>query len=317
MDLAGPEPELVATKEDKPIDQYFEGFTRLGDQIFFYKPSRTGDGAETTLQTSPDLIVFCSWLYALPKHISKYITAYQKIYPSTSILLLKQDGPDLLWRPTARQMENLGPAVSIVKGPESGMKTKPKILMHVFSNGGSFTACQLADAYTLQSEPGHAVLPISALVIDSAPSIPTISTGYVAMTHGLPKSLPAPLRALGGVILYSFIGVASVVGSLLGSEDVISSMRRKLNDSKGPFMQNGVNRMYIYSETDQLVPWQHVEAHAKEARLVVEELGIDPIVGVRMEKFVGSKHVGHVVVDSERYWGLVRSFWEDCNADSQ
>lgn len=307
MDNTGPEPELMATitKTDRPQDTALKGFTKLGDQVFYYDPAGEGSKSRSSPSesSSPNLIVLCSWLYALPKHIAKYTSAYQRIYPNTPILVLKQDGPDLLWRPNAWQMESLKPAVSVVKGVQN-RTTRPQILMHVFSNGGSFAACQFADAFALQ--------PVSALIIDSAPSIPTISTGYVAMSQGLPKSLPAPLRALGGVLLYSFIGVASVVGSLMGVEDVISGMRWKLNDRKGAFMQNGLSRMYIYSESDELVPWQHVEAHANEARQVVEDLGGNGTAKVKLEKFVGSKHVGHAVVDAERYWGLVKTFWESC-----
>ena len=323
MDMLGPEPDVKDDTGGRAAeDPYLKGFAKLGDQIF-YNASQTSDAASESDDASfPDLIILCSWLYALPKHISKYTNAYQRIYPSTPILLLKQDGPDLMWRPNKWQMENLKPAVSVVRVLEQERNSRPRTLVHVFSNGGSFTACQLADAYALSVRAENkdsgwltgpiTLLPISALIIDSAPSITNMRSGFIALSQGLPSSLPAPVRTIGGVLMYTFRVSTSMAGKMLGVEGAITGMRRKLNDAHGAFMVDGVLRLYIYSETDELVPWQHVEMHAREARSVLEKRSNGAgTLQVKLEKFVGSRHVGHVVVDARRYWRVVKTHWAE------
>lgn len=311
MDLTGPEPELndlAYTSATMGKDSSIDGFVKLGEQTFYHQPQTS-----TTETGSPDLIILCSWLYALPKHISKYTTPYQTLYPSVPIILLKQDGPDLMWRPKSWQMENMKPVVEIIKGLERDKGRALRVLVHVWSNGGSFTITQLADAYVLfPKDSSVSVLPVTVLIIDSAPSVPGIKTGYVAMSQGLPKALPEPVRLLGGGLVYGLISVGALIGKLLGVEGAITGMRRKLNDPSGPFMTDGVQRVYIYSETDELVPWQEVEEHAREAKHIfnAEKAGSGE-ERVKTEKFVGSRHVGHLMVDADRYWRIVKSFWKE------
>ena len=288
------------------------GFDALGPQIFYHRPTEQSSHVVRDPELPPELVIICSWLYARPKHIAKYTNVYQKLYPSSPILLLKQDGPDLMWRPNSWQMQNLSPAVEIVNALQAGLKREPKVLLHVFSNGGAFTACQLADAYSLHhtSQSGKMLLPISALIIDSAPSIPTMSAGFTAMSQGLPSSLPAPVRALGGLMMYTGLVSLSAVSKVLGSEGAISGMRRKLNDRTGAFMQDSLKRTYLYSDTDELVAWRDVELHASQASAICHDRGNGRNTEiVYLEKFEGSKHVAHAVVDPKRYWAIVENAW--------
>ena len=61
-------------------------------------------------------------------------------------------------------------------------------------------------------------------------------------------------------------------------------------------------RMYLWSKTDRLIPYEDVVAHGKQA----EKDG----VAVRMEEFVGTPHVLHVRGNEARYWEAVKTFWE-------
>ncbi|KAK5078220.1 hypothetical protein LTR64_003373 [Lithohypha guttulata] len=301
MDMTGPAPTLQL---DMSItnDLHIKGFETLGGQIFYYRPNTSSDQQNMKKTSSPDLIIICSWLYARQRHIAQYSETYRRIYPQSRILLLKQDGPDLIWRPNAWQMQEMKPAVKVIKELEAGAKGRPSILLHSFSNGGAFTSCQLADAYALHC--AGELLPISAVVIDSAPSIPTARVGWTAMSQGFPPSLPAP--------------VLGTLGRLAGIEGSMTGLRRKLNDSAGSFMQEGLKRVYIYSDTDELVPWTHVEAHAQEAKEVLRSnRGEEAAKLVQLEKFVGSKHVAHAVMDGERYWNIVQQLWEGLEATEQ
>jgi hypothetical protein len=59
--------------------------------------------------------------------------------------------------------------------------------------------------------------------------------------------------------------------------------------------------MYIYSDTDQIVASKFVEEHAVEAEL----LGYK----VDREKFLGSSHNAHLLMDQDRYWNAVQRLW--------
>ena len=318
FDLANPR-EVVMTAKEWPPVPYLEDFDRLGEQIFLSKNPL--DLSKEAPSGCPGIIVLCTWLYAQPKYVSKYTAAYRKMYPQTAILLLKQDGPDMMWRPNAWQMDNMKPAVDILRGETTGRLPRP-IHMHVFSNGGAFTACRLAEAIDLaeksslgndggsNSSMKDFTLQISTLVIDSAPSIPSLARGRVALTQGMPASLPGPVRAVGGLILYSSMISLSLVSRMLGSEGVLTGTRRKLNDTDGPFIAAGIKRIYIYSESDELVPYQEVEEHAHEARDIYDnQFGGSGHDQVQFEKFEGSKHVAHAVKDPDRYWSIIKKLW--------
>lgn len=73
------------------LTERIPGFVRLDDTSSFYQPAK-GIDATATLQdkqSDPDLIVFCSWMSAAPKHITKYTAAYQSLFPNTAILLIE------------------------------------------------------------------------------------------------------------------------------------------------------------------------------------------------------------------------------------
>ncbi|KIW90842.1 uncharacterized protein Z519_08625 [Cladophialophora bantiana CBS 173.52] len=355
MEFAGPEPELQSGEEPEaprmPCDPHLADFTQLGSQIYIYTPPAPSveeiNGAAEAHQRQqeqrsldPDLIIVCSWMYAQSRNIGKYIKVYQTTYPSSPILLLRQDGGDFFFRTKAQQMRNLTPAVSLIrdlsakkeKNKEGQNKGKRlKVLCHVFSNGGAWTVCQLADAYyhhqqKQQQEPRQqlsspvpckeidVLLPITVLVLDSTPSLPNVTASHTAICEALSKSPPA-LRALGSVLVWGYLGVSHVVGAVAGREDVTLSLRRRLNHPRGAFTQPSLRaRVYIYSQADALIAAADVEAHAREAAQVLTG-GRDR---VRLEDFGESRHVGHVLADPARYWAIIESLWrESCRGSGQ
>lgn len=302
MELAGPEPELQSGTELP--DPYLTEFSKLGPQIFFYTP-RLSEAGQTTVQVvQPDLIIVCSWMGAQSRYIRKYLSPYQTKFPQSPILLLRQDGSDLFWRSKWQQVKNTEPAISTIRRvvDEKRLNT-PRVLVHIFSNGGSYTACQLADAYRDASSGKDELLPISALVLDSTPSLPSSRRAHTAISESLPKSGPG--RVIGSAAVWAYIGLAKVIETVAGNEDITTSLRRRLNDPNGAFMQGTLKRLYIYSQADKLIPAPDVEAHAEEA---VSLIGRDR---VRLEDFVSSKHVGHVMLDERRYWSLIEDLWKE------
>lgn len=74
--------------------------------------------------------------------------------------------------------------------------------------------------------------------------------------------------------------------------------RAALNDSS--LISKECRRCYVYSKTDDLIPWKDVEGHADDA----EERGWI----VEKERFEGSEHVAHMRLDPQRYWKIVARY---------
>ncbi|TVY44713.1 hypothetical protein LOCC1_G003082 [Lachnellula occidentalis] len=82
--------------------------------------------------------------------------------------------------------------------------------------------------------------------------------------------------------------------------DLVEAARGALYDKI--LLDLDTTRLYIYSVADDMVAWQDVEEHAKDA----EKLGYT----VYMEKYQDSGHAAHMMVDRERYWGAVDRLWQ-------
>ncbi|KAF2420352.1 hypothetical protein EJ08DRAFT_569241, partial [Tothia fuscella] len=238
----------------------------------------------------PDLVILSTWMAASPKHIQKYTSHCQTTYPQTPLLVLTNSISDITLRSSAYHRKHLSAAASVIRKTYQEQNGGANILLHSFSNGGTHHICQLAKLYRSQfSQP----LPISGAVLDSAPGTAAYKTGLAALSANLPPFLPFRILTL------CFIHIVCISTwfsqDILGLENVITRTRREINDPK-LFDQRG-KRVYIYSREDALVGWRDVEANAEEAR----KGGWD----VQLERFDGSRHVGHVVADPARYWSTV------------
>lgn len=287
-------------------------------------------------QDGPDLIILCAWMHAQPRHIAKYTAQHQLLFPSSSILLLRQDGGDFTWRPESWQMQNMVHAVELISKLDArdessstrstSTPARPlRVLMHVFSNGGAYTAYALEKCwnnYYSKSSSNSTLLPLNALVLDSLPGRTTLSIAVTAFSQILPATLPSPLRFLGISALYAMIFAMRLPSRLpwpIYRPDRLRSCRERLNAIDSAFMSPSiVERVYIYSEADELIPWRDVEGHAAETKraLAEENRGTTETLRekgekVRLEKFEGSKHVAHAMADSKRYWGIITGLWSE------
>lgn len=294
MEFAGPKPELHLGELE--TDPHLPDFQRLRQQIFYYQPST--QIVDTELTNPPDLLIACSWMGASSRNVRKYLSTYQTQLTSTPILLLKQDGGDFFWRLKSTLARNVKLAVSVIKGVVEAKKGEsPRMILHIFSNGGSFSAINLADFYRAST---REQLPLSALLLDSTPSLPNASRTHEAISESLPKS--GPLRVLRQGGLWAHIGAGKAIDTVVGFENITLWLRRKLNDPQRAFMQGDLKRVYIYSKADRLAD---VEAHAKD---------VEAIVGsgkVQLEDLVTSRHVGHLLSDGPRYWSIVKKLWKE------
>lgn len=140
------------------------------------------------------------------------------------------------------------------------------------------------------------MLPLRAMMMDSGPGRVAIVPSVTAVRSGMGKTNWV-MRGLVTGMLYVLMTVLKVVGVLTRRPNITTVLRAKLNDPA--LVDTKAARCYVYSEVDEMVGWEDVEDHAREAR----SLGYT----VDLQKFEGSGHASHARVDEKRYWGLVQA----------
>jgi hypothetical protein len=263
-------------------------FENIGDGISYFRQPQ-----QKNTQDGPSLVVLCTWMSAHRKHISKYTQQYCKQYPDAEILIVESEVADLTYRTHSSQQVRLKPArdvlLSLTSQHAEGHGQRQAVL-HIFSNGGSQSAIQLAtslpESIRLQA--------FSAIIFDSCPGTATYHRTVQALTLSMPKS---PLtKYLGSPILRLVVFLLYLVLFITRAEDAITKIRKQLNDHKlfGP----DVPRLYIYSKADQLVPYQDVKSHADDAKAKGYRATSEVL-------FESSAHCAHAMVHKEQYWEAV------------
>lgn len=169
--------------------------------------------------------------------------------------------------------------------------------MHVFSEGGSNKACELATAY--QHSTGTQ-LPISALYLDSTPGHPR----YLRLCSALAKSFPPipVLSQLALVFATIMLGIVWVLyhGFVGYDNNPVTRSRKQLLD---PVLFNlKVPRCYLYSKADAQIAWQDVYEHAGASML--HSGRVTEVI------FENSSHVDHARKEPERYWDAITTVWQ-------
>lgn len=262
-----------------------EGFTKLNDVVSIYQPP-TSNGHNKIPPTTPDappLIVFCSWMGALPKHIAKYTHGYRKLFPYAKILLIQSTLPGMFFGVDAR------PALDVLKSHMASTQSG-KAIIHICSNGGATNASRLGLAIQEAKIP----LSFSTMILDCCPGKGELNSATRAMAFSLPKQ--PIVRFIGWYMIYAFTACYIFFINATGSDDAISWIRRVLNDGK--VFSTEAKRLYVCSKKDALVEFEHVREHAADAR----EAGYV----VREEVFESAPHCALINEDAGRYWDAIK-----------
>ncbi|KAI5797579.1 hypothetical protein EDC01DRAFT_30235 [Geopyxis carbonaria] len=230
-------------------------------------------------------LLLCTWLSAPLRYLTPYLTHHAQTHPHANLLLLQSTFTTLYAHPGAA-------AAAAV------LRATPRVLAHVFSNGGCSSLHSVLRAY------GPAPpLPLVGTVFDSAPGAATFVRSIAPLTHPL-RGCAWYVRLPAQAAVVAALGVVWVVEPVLQrvgwGADFITPMREALNDET-LVRREGNRRVYVYSQEDGMVDWREVERHAEQARSRGWE--------VRLERF-GGGHVAHVRDDGERYWAVVEAAWE-------
>ncbi|KAJ0425421.1 hypothetical protein BJY00DRAFT_308165 [Aspergillus carlsbadensis] len=263
--------------------------TKLSPRIFLSDPPVS--------KPSNKLIILSLFMSAPLRISQKYIAHYRRLAPHARILLLTSSTRDIVLPPNQkRRCKELAPAAEVLRASVSASSPEAtasdegvNIHIHLFSNGGVYSTTSLLQSY--RNATGHA-LPITSIILDSAPGTPGFIGGMRSFSADLPRNII--LRSLGQISILAILSLLWVLISL-GMGDAVTAGRRAMNEKA--LMAGKAKRVYIYSDEDKMVDWEDVEEHAGEA----EERGWE----VQMERFEGSGHVDHMRRDEGRYWGIV------------
>jgi hypothetical protein len=272
------EPSITPAEVTKPLSD----FKTIGYNTYLW----TSAG----YTTNDPLIVLFAWNAAAAKHIAKYTISYQKLFPSSRILLVRCWTSDM-FRRTASYSGLLEPAMGVVYEHTQG---GGKILVHSFSNGGGNQLNEFAKAW---KQKYGSVMPMVAQIMDSSPTKGPWMKSHAAITAGLPKSLF--WRVFGSAMVHLLLMTTFVFYVATRRENKMVVLCRQLNDEQ--VFDKRVPRTYLYSRADQMVGFEEVEEHAA----IAKRKGWD----VTMVQFANSAHCGHVREDEAKYWASIMQAW--------
>ncbi|POS78978.1 hypothetical protein DHEL01_v202636 [Diaporthe helianthi] len=309
--MAATAPESAPTST---VQGGLHGFTKISNVVYLYRPeARKSSASDLSLAKSPRLIVLAGWMGAREPHLAKYTTRLQALYPDSPIVVLRSFPYHFTTRISSHPRE-VGVAVPVIKSilagyggaddkdDAEGGATKPTMLVHLFSNGGSAALRHLREQYAASSQGGEGgSLPPYVTIYDSAPGKfqwQRSVTAFMASATRLNIFARLAMRFFVNC-LFGFYWVTHVPWGRPGYLDRtwLAQNDRQANAAE-------VRRAYIYSEEDALVDYRDVEEHSASA--VRNGFTVSAL-----EKFRGSAHVAHVRVDEARYWGVVKDTWEN------
>jgi hypothetical protein len=282
----------------KSLDPLKAFLTQVSTSVYISLPSTQDkstpvsayDKKTSSTTKPPDIILLLSWSGANKAHIAKYIPGYRALYPSSRIILITSAYGDFIFPGRASQVSQLEQVIRIVASIPNGT-----LLIHLFSNGGSHKLWRLAKQY--RKTEGR-LMPMTALVLDSAPGKADRDRTIAAVSYELPKIWFLRLPLLGILFLYAYFSWAKA--RVFNSENIINCIWQDLNNPL--LFDKRASRCYIYSHQDRMVWWKDVEDHANHA----EAKGYV----VTKEEFDGSEHVAHMRLQSDRYWKITEKVWE-------
>lgn len=241
---------------------------------------------------------------ARDEHIAKYVTQHRVLFPSSRILLIRCP-LSRVWLPwiARRDMKPAIPLLRALAVGSDGQKaegTRPRVLVHTFSNGSIRTAihlrAMLAAPESEDGDHGIAAPPRYVLLLDSC-------TGYFRWrkTH---RALVQTLSWWASPLMHIAIAMAC---AYRGLRRLPPAQDQNACALRAPsLVSRECRRAYLYGTADDMVDYHDVEDNARKA----EEIGFS----VRQERFEGAEHVAIVKAESARYWAAVRESWEGARA---
>ena len=151
--------ELSSTPPTSGTAKPLSEFQKIGYNTYIW----TSPLYESNLSPPAPLVLLFSWNAAAGKHIAKYTAAYQGLFPTSRILLVRCYTPDMM-----RRLGACGPLLKpVMDVVHEHVGSKGEVLVHSFSNGGANQVNEFAMAWKKQY---GTMMPMRAHILDSSPT---------------------------------------------------------------------------------------------------------------------------------------------------
>lgn len=278
----------VLSRTNPPIT-----LTKLNSNCFIYNPPTSSTPTSYGSPSAPTTILVLAWMDAAAKHIAKYVATYAALYPHARIIVGTMTTPDYFKFSEAARQKQFAPILFALTDDPA---PSPKLLVHLFSNGGVKSLYALSLAHLTKT--GSPLTP-TLLVADSGPGRPHLSNDIHVLMRRMPKN-PVLWVLQYVVTLVVALVILFVYHYTPFWYTLVRGPREHMIDPKQIAID--CRYCYIYSMEDRLIVGKDVEDHAKSA----EEVGYK----VEKHRFVGSQHVSHMRLDEGKYWTIVAEAWE-------
>ncbi|PHH76490.1 hypothetical protein CDD82_3967 [Ophiocordyceps australis] len=286
----------MVSDASSPADSSLLSFMQpLSPTVAYFDPHDELDASD-----DPHLILLLSWMAARDEHIEKYIVQYRAIYPKSRILLIRCP-LSRVWLPWLARRD-MRPALPLLRAlclhsaSNKAASQRPRLLVHMFSNGGVSSAVHLLSLLKQSCSkmfPDTAThpLPRYVLLMDSCPGYFRWRNTHRALVQTLPWwTSPLMHLAIATACLYHFL------------RRLPPAQNQNARALRSPrLLQYESRRTYLYGTADNVVDYRDVESNAAKAR----EGGFN----VYTKSFEGAKHVALARSDPQQYWQTVRQSW--------
>ncbi|KAJ7116583.1 hypothetical protein C8R44DRAFT_854944 [Mycena epipterygia] len=280
----------------------FKGsFVPLGRHAYIRRSTSTASASSTAptyaLSQPKQVILLFGWMSAKLAHLHKYTEMYREIYPHATLVLVRSHISFLYMSTSAVASIFILPATvpylpqgtrfaPVIEALEAlgCLNNCQRILTHTFSNGGTIHLVAFARMLSSKTIDSQNPRSPSALIVDSSPGGDSLEKSVLALTSPVRNPLLKLLASFCVVILRRPSPVQTIMATLRNPRIL-------------PWIDERSPRMYIYSKTDEMVPWADIEGHAVHAA----SEGLD----VRRLCFDKSPHVAHARVYPQEYWTAV------------
>lgn len=265
------------------VAQPLTDFTAIGHNMYLWT-------SDSYTSRSPLILLF-AWNAAATRHIAKYTVSYQRLFPSSRILLQRCYTSDMFTR-EALYPSLLMPALNITR---QHIEDGGEVLVHSFSNGGGNQVNEFAKAW--KGKYGTK-LPMRCQIMDSSPTKGPWMKSHAAISAGLPRTWF--WKWFGGLLVHILLLGSFLANVARRKENKMVVLCREMNDDN--VFDKSAPRVYIFSRIDQMVGCEEVEEHAA----IAKRKGWD----VTMVRYETSAHCGHVREDGQKYWGAITEAWK-------
>lgn len=274
------------------------GFHNIAPHIWQHNPNTTTRfNLGNPHSESPTHVLLLTWTGARCQSIANYTNIYLSRFPTAHFFIVTTSVKDLHLRSLERKQERLKPLLEHLICPKKCESMQ--ILLHIFSEGGSNKAIELARLY--HKETGSR-LPVSALCFDSTPSHTRCMCLYSALDRFFP---PHPIfnqisfvigRVLSGGI-WVMIRVCKGHRNSLSSREHHRLLDPVLFDLSAP-------RCYLHWTDHTLVgrqTWRNIRKYSQAS--------IDLDIPVTEAIFASTEYCIHARDKPEQYWGAIKQTW--------